>query len=136
MFDSLSDKHYKTQYCLYTRAPIGSKINQCHFGPLRFFFMRHPKYTPNFGAGQKHNQCHGTVALARWAPLFIQDLNNLRNILTQCAQNIIHRTELLLCTPCADLSTCSRPFGIILTTLSSIVNNSVKHLMIKSVSEQ
>ena len=54
-----------------TRAPIGSKINQCHFGALRFFVTRHPKYALNFGVGQKNNQCHGTVALARWAPLDI-----------------------------------------------------------------
>ena len=57
----------------FARAPIGSKINQCHFGALRFFVTRHPKYAPNFGAGQKNNQCHGTVALARWAPLNILD---------------------------------------------------------------
>ena len=56
---------------LWSRAPIGSKINQCHFGALRFFVTRHPKYAPNFGAGQKNNQCHSTVALARWAPLLM-----------------------------------------------------------------
>ena len=63
-----------------TRAPIGSKINQCHFGALRFFVTRHPKYALNFGAGQKNNQCHGTVALARWAPLVI-DFRTLVGIL-------------------------------------------------------
>ena len=53
----------------YSRAPIRAKIKQCHFGESRFFVMGHPKYALTFGAGQKNNQCHGTVALVRMAPL-------------------------------------------------------------------
>ena len=57
--------------CTYTRAPIRAKINQCHFGESRLFVMCRTKYALTFAAGQKNNQCHGTVALARWAPLVI-----------------------------------------------------------------
>ena len=33
--------------------------------------MGYPKCALTFRAGQKNNQCHGTVALARWGPLWI-----------------------------------------------------------------
>ena len=60
------------QAMLLARAPILPKINQCHFGYLRLFVTGRPKCLQNFRAGQKNNQCHGTVALARWAPLCIR----------------------------------------------------------------
>ena len=47
----------------YALAPIGAKINQCHFGESRLFVTRHPKYALTFGAGQKTTSAmaHGTV---------------------------------------------------------------------------
>ena len=44
------------------------KINQCHFGDLRGFFMGHSEYVLTFGAGQKNNQCHGTWDWLEWRP--------------------------------------------------------------------
>ena len=39
---------------LQTRAPIGAKINQCHFGESRLFVMGCPKYVcPDFRGGAK-----------------------------------------------------------------------------------
>ena len=69
--------HFKELlYYIFALAPIGGKINQCHFGDLRVFFrgtqyMYLLTYVLTFGAGQKNNQCHGLVALTRWAPLDI-----------------------------------------------------------------
>ena len=54
---------------LFALAPIGGKINQCHFGDLGFFAKNMYFVLCIFGAGQKNNQCHGTVALASSAPL-------------------------------------------------------------------
>ena len=47
----------------YALAPIGAKINQCHFRESRLFVTRHPKYALTFGAGQKTTSAmaHGTV---------------------------------------------------------------------------
>ena len=38
---------------------------------IKVFCYGAPKVCPNFQGGAKNNQCHGTVALARWAPLYI-----------------------------------------------------------------
>ena len=60
-------------------APIGSKINQCHFEAMRLFgnisILGYHDFEAIFKAwlqGEaKNNQCHGTEALVRIAPLFI-----------------------------------------------------------------
>ena len=49
--------------CTYTLALMRAKINQCHFGKSRLFVTGRPKYGPTFGAGQKNNQCPGTLDL-------------------------------------------------------------------------
>ena len=47
-------------------APIGAKINQCHFGESRLFVPGRPKYALTFRAGQKINQCHSTWDWLDW----------------------------------------------------------------------
>ena len=49
--------------CTYTLALMRAKINQCHFWKSRLFVTGRPKYGPTFGAGQKNNQCPGTLDL-------------------------------------------------------------------------
>ena len=67
-------------------APIGSKINQCHFEALRLFgnifqgiIIQRQIFKAWLRGEAKNNQCHGTVALVRMAPLKIKyKLNPLR----------------------------------------------------------
>ena len=61
---------------LYTMAPIGSKINQCHFEASRLFGnifkgikISRQIFKAWLRGEAKNNQCHGTVALVRMAPL-------------------------------------------------------------------
>ena len=49
-------------------APIGGKINQCHFGDLRVLVTVVAKIYNDFQAGHKNNQCHGTWDWLEWRP--------------------------------------------------------------------
>ena len=54
----------------------GAHLDQNQPVPLRgfeTFCYGAPKMCAEFRGGAKNNQCHGTVALARWAPLLIQE---------------------------------------------------------------
>ena len=59
-------------------APIGSKINQCHFEASRLsgnifqaIIISRQIFKAWLRGEAKNNQCHGTVALVRMAPLVI-----------------------------------------------------------------
>ena len=56
---------------LYSQGrPSRTKSTSASWG-FKTFCYGMPNMCSNFRAGQKNNQCHGTVALARWAPLYI-----------------------------------------------------------------
>ena len=65
-------------FSLYTMAPIRSKINQCHFEASMLFgnifkgiTISRQIFKAWLRGKAKNNQCHGTVALVRMAPLSI-----------------------------------------------------------------
>ena len=51
--------------------PSGPKSTSATSGLSDFLLQGAQTFGQTFGAGQKTNQCHGTVALARWAPFYI-----------------------------------------------------------------
>ena len=60
--------------CTYTRVPIHQSQNQpVPLRGIKAFCNVSPKICPDFRGGAKNNLCHGMVALARWAPLVINN---------------------------------------------------------------
>ena len=53
------------------RRPSGQKSTSATSRIREFLLRGSQKGALTFEAGQKDNQCHGTGALARWAPLSI-----------------------------------------------------------------